>query len=329
MENNNLKLIFGSNKVEIILNDATDAKWIAITEGWESKTYARALVAIMTGYYPVSRLGVYLHKSLEEILASPDKDDNCGYALGKMLKEMIEAKEVSYTKAEEIVDGDTYRIRFDGLFAIYASHVPYVDRIEGEYDYVAHNRAAILLVRTLAKIERARLLGRNIRLVYNNDDAVFFTHPEKGFAHKYELFMNGDMEAFNSILNAQIAEKKTYQTLRAFEAREKKATEEGKELPARKLGEWKPMDVLGNVVTEADLVGQVIQFVLGNTTLVKQWIVTEDTNDVSAGLISAESAIHTTHARRAKIMFVGNPAPAEKPRKSGSKRRINVPVAVS
>jgi hypothetical protein len=285
----NFTLDFGTNRLDIIFNNAADAKMYTVTDSWDAKHFGNMLTHLMNvaqPHYQIMESGMMLHRSLEEASIS-FSDKNVGYVLGTVLLSMVNEMRVVYSK--EIKPTSTYKIFFDGI-DFKAAELPFTEWSAGEPAFVGQNRNANHLVRTITKLFRAQAMGMNIRLL--------FTEKTNGYLNlkktQYELFVDGKFDELAALIQGDNEEKATYNTLRRYEAIAERVIENGETFVANQ-GTFEIRDFDNKVIAKEELIGRTIQFVSGQIVLNKMYAVTEQNLD---------AVVLTIKNQKRRVLFV-------------------------
>lgn len=321
MQNLQFALEFGHKNIVIRFNDSNSFHTVGEGAPWESVPFMNAITHLMNKenpLYAVMEAGMYLHKSLPEIVDML-KNGNVGLVSHVVLEEMIEARLVR--RDLEIKPG-VYRLAWNGLF-LTASDMPYRPYDPNESAQVAHNRDAFKLFMAFETIRKAAEQGKNIRLLTTEK-----LQPRVEFFHKlYGLFLAGDFTTLAAEVKKGIDKAKLYETVKHYGKRSAAAVEKGKEFAAPES-----LETLTGTVAAASLVGKKVQFVMGTTTLPIEWTVTDGVTVVEESVINLGDIAATMKERGVKLHVVvaegEQPAEKKAPRKARTPRK-NVPVAIT
>jgi hypothetical protein len=257
--------------MDLVFNPEPGAKWATFDRAGEVHGFCNALthlINVAKPHYVEIDKGSLMHVSLEEAMTSL-KNDNVGYKMGDVLKQMVEAGTIKRDKEIDLTA--TYRLGWDG-FNLMAYELPFTEFVKGEPKWVGQNRNAIFLVRNMTRFYMAQVRGMNIRLNFSEDNKKLLDLKREQF----ELYDACEFEELARRISEDTANKAVSNAVNFYQRVAERVAADGGEFETR-LGNWEVRDDKDMVLDPKSLVGRTIRYVAGTTVLSRTYTVTDET----------------------------------------------------
>ena len=303
----NLSVEFKNKNIAVMLTLDPEARFHNVAKPWRSAAIMNAVTHILVGTYKTFEEGMYLkYASLDEVFDTMG-DENIGYVNGVRLVELVEAGKVHRNR--EIQPKEIYRLMYDGMNIISAAQLIWVPWVENESPNITWNRNAIELVSNFDWLFKAVRNNVNLSLNFPEDSTMIYEEKKL----QYQLYLDGKIDELKAHVNEGVQNARAKKTLNRYTHMAEEAVENGTPFVLKDEAHY--LDTMGEEHPARELLGRVIRYHSGETTLKMEIPVTED---------NLSAVIQTMKKCRLSVVFVDAPETTKVARRTRKSAGRNV-----